>query len=1214
MLKPARRHAERALALVTALAVVLVGFANTPLAYAADTFEGRDLLYRKHVDAAHIDWEGDADNGHFVFKVIDGSTPRPADEVFVRLGPDADTRGIETSRTKVPYDPDMAFLGKPGDVVWSSPQQYLPGWSPVWAGFGASHNIPEKFYPESIELELVESGGPGDVEVFTLNNGKNPTRLFSSKDKEHARFPMPPGAHTHTNWAFTKPGRYDTKWRAHGKTSDGKEVVSDINTITWLVGEDKDLGIPEGTYKGAVILLSADNFDIGEPPAETPKNDAPEKVDPLAYNPTKNLPKCTHVSEGHLDLRAKIGSDGWLAAFMRQDLPNGKQVDHGSSSVVIEVPNAAKVNVGDDKRFADLAKIVGTGDKWELPEVQKAGVPWPGFSTEDLDYTDNKETSIIIESFKGPKGSSMALGHYDSLVNKYQVDLNSKRTNQVWRVNEPTHVHPSIVFSDPGFYRVEYTISYAKTTGKRGYDFYTVFYAVGDEAIANACERESEVAPAPEEPADPIQPNPAPEQPSEPAPADPVEEPAQPADPNEEPAPAEPSEEPAPADPAEEPAPAQPSEEPAPADPVEEPAPAEPAQPSDEQPAPAPAQPSKPSEPATPAPAKPVKPKADHLVLEKGHLDAFNVTVKDGKLHLVLKEDVTGHHVLRAPETVELHVKSAAKVDVPAGFPGAGKDRFFLPQTQDHRLLWPGWDTMSTANSGFAPGINLEFTEVSGPGQIFLFGTGFSGTTPLLKGGATELKSGSVREQAFPAHTHANWVFTKPGVYTVKVRAVGMKDGKQSVSNEAVYTWTVGDEFKGKGYANSTVKPAPAKPETGAPAQDAPKGDQGKGAPSQPGTPAGQAPQGGSAAKDDAPKGKKQHSAYAGSRDITGLIAGRGGNGKGSAPVAKSPMCTPTEVVREATKEEIARASRGEAPAAPAANSSVVRIAGSHTIPANSHVHPNWVFTKPGNYTVGIRQSATTSSGQRVTANATLRFSVGPNAQGVTDGHFDLGSQFQGGVLQAALKDDRSAPAKWVSPSSLTFALNDRAKATAPAGIEFIANQGETIYMVPSSQIPGVPWLGANTMHESLLSGTTGPVTWTLTSVSGPGNVAVFESGNFGKVVGQRWFGSSSGAAAKPAAAPKADAVADFKKRSQADAKVGELFMKDGKVMVKEMQGRTPEGKPCVLTSADRAKLPRTGGEPLAPLGVAVGLLIAGAGALTLRRRFRPQEGTTDES
>ena len=61
--------------------------------------------------------------------------------------------------------------------------------------------------------------------------------------------------------------------------------------------------------------------------------------------------------------------------------------------------------------------------------------------------------------------------------------------------------------------------------------------------------------------------------------------------------------------------------------------------------------------------------------------------------------------------------------------------------------------------------------------------------------------------------------------------------------------------------------------------------------------------------------------------------------------------------------------------------------------------------------------------------------------------------------------------------------------------------------MISSSQVPSVPWLGANTMHPSLLARTTGDVTWTLNGVSGPGSVAVFESGNFGSLVGARWFG-----------------------------------------------------------------------------------------------------------
>ncbi|MBV7411304.1 choice-of-anchor M domain-containing protein [Dermabacteraceae bacterium TAE3-ERU27] len=749
MLKPAQRHAERALALVTALAVVLVGFASAPLAYAADTFEGRDLLYRRHVDAAHISWEGDEKDGHFTVKVVDGSRPRPADEVFVRLGPDADTRGIETSRIKVPHRKDLAFLGKPGDVIWASPQDYIYGWSPVWAGFGASHDIPEKFFPESVKLELIASGGPGDVEVYNTNKGELADRLFSSKDKQFSIFPMEPGAHAHTNWAFTKPGRYDTKWRVHAKTREGKEVTSDVQTVTWLVGTDEELGIPAGTYKGARITTPAEQFDIGNPPAEEDSPNTPQPFDPLAFNPTKELPKCTHVSEGHLDLRTKMGDDGWLAAFMRQDLPGGKQVDHGSSSVVIEVPDKAKVKVGKDKRFAKLASAVGTGEKWELPEVQKAGIPWPGFSTEDLDYTNNKDTKVKLESFEGPAGASFALGHYDSLTGTYEVDLQSRDQNQVWRINEPTHVHPSLVFSHPGFYQVEYTISYEKTTGERNYDFYTVFYAVGSKAIANSCERENAETPVATSPAEPIQPNPAP---------------------------------------APEPAPV----EPTPATPVEEPA----------KPVTEPANPENPNEDSA----------TERLVFDHGHMDAFNVDVQDGKLRLTLKEDVTGSHVLRAPETVELHVKSAAKMDIPTGFPGEGKDRFFLPQTQDHNLLWPGWDTLSTGGTGFAPGIDIEFTEVSGPGQIFLFGTGFTGMTPLLKDGATELKTGAVREQTFPAHTHANWVFTKPGVYTVKVRAVGAKDGQREVSNEAVYTWTVGDEFRGKGYV------APAKPEEETPA------------------------------------------------------------------------------------------------------------------------------------------------------------------------------------------------------------------------------------------------------------------------------------------------------------------------------------------------------------------------------------------------------------
>ncbi|MDU0938446.1 MAG: choice-of-anchor M domain-containing protein, partial [Dermabacter sp.] len=114
---------------------------------------------------------------------------------------------------------------------------------------------------------------------------------------------------------------------------------------------------------------------------------------------------------------------------------------------------------------------------------------------------------------------------------------------------------------------------------------------------------------------------------------------------------------------------------------------------------------------------------AGRLVIESGHVDAFNVTAKGDALKLDLKEDVTGSHKTHAAEDVELHVKSAALTNVPKGWPGEGKG-YHLPLTQNHDLLWPGWDTLGVKGTGFDESIKLKFDKVEGPGAIHLFGQG----------------------------------------------------------------------------------------------------------------------------------------------------------------------------------------------------------------------------------------------------------------------------------------------------------------------------------------------------------------------------------------------------------------------------------------------------------------------------------------------------------
>lgn len=213
--------------------------------------------------------------------------------------------------------------------------------------------------------------------------------------------------------------------------------------------------------------------------------------------------------------------------------------------------------------------------------------------------------------------------------------------------------------------------------------------------------------------------------------------------------------------------------------------------------------------------------------LDQGHIDAFNVTADGGELTLDLKEDATGSHVRHAPEDVELVVGQDAYTERTAEIPEIGKAGYLLPQTQRAELIWPGWDTQGARDVG---AIDLEFVEVTGPGEVHLFQTGsFGSLDAVLEGGATRVESGAVIAQQEPAHVHANWLFTEPGTYQMRVVA----KGGGSSSNEATYTWVVGDgeaapaapaqATTSETSAKATASAAPAAPASKASTSSAPK-------------------------------------------------------------------------------------------------------------------------------------------------------------------------------------------------------------------------------------------------------------------------------------------------------------------------------------------------------------------------------------------------------
>lgn len=193
-----------------------------------------------------------------------------------------------------------------------------------------------------------------------------------------------------------------------------------------------------------------------------------------------------------------------------------------------------------------------------------------------------------------------------------------------------------------------------------------------------------------------------------------------------------------------------------------------------------------------PQPVAPVQECMPQVTLDHGHIDAFTVSAGGGLAVLQVLEDVTGHRVLREAETVLLKVKESAFAQIP-GLPG-GPAGYVLPLSQHPALIWPGWDTNRTAASGYTD-VSIHVTDVSGPGTVSLYTSqgAFGGWRPLLTHGGYALP-GTIREPT-PAHTHAQWVFEKQGIYVLTAHAVATNPatGASLTTQPHSYVFQVGE-------------------------------------------------------------------------------------------------------------------------------------------------------------------------------------------------------------------------------------------------------------------------------------------------------------------------------------------------------------------------------------------------------------------------------------
>ena len=567
--------------------------------------------------------------------------------------------------------------------------------------------------------------------------------------------------------------------------------------------------------------------------------------------------------------------------------------------------------------------------------------------------------------------------------------------------------------------------------------------------------------------------------------------------------------------------------------------------------------------------------------LDRGHADIFDLTSDaSGALTLRIKEDATGSGVMREPEQTLLAVNKSTLTQIPDSVSqatGAPAAAYLLGQSGDNQatVLWPGWDTLGVAAGGYnAARFHISYT---GPadGRIYAFTSSFTESMKAVTNdGSFDLAPGGDDiDQPYAAHKHVNWLFTRAGRYTLTVQASAWTPGNTGAANaqSAVHTYTIDVADEASCLAESAAAPSTDQ------AQPAPAPGVGPGSVSSTNNQAAQDQGvGGATGTPSAP------APSSGTTGTTGTTTGANPAPSSGAHITSGTTggerCVATRITREATEAEAATLA-------------------SNSAPAN-------------------------------TARTTLTVSVGDGASGnATDGHFDLGPAIENGTLVARVKDDRSQPAQWVDPSSLTFALGDAARITAPADLGFVATPGSSVWLIPSTQIAGVPWLGLNSQREEIVTGTTGPVQFTLDAVEGPGRVAVFNAGALGSGVGehvfdgpgtgytlganthahQNWVFTAPGTytlTITMRVTPNGAALAGSGFGSGGDLTATGATGPNGRPMVSQVVGRTASGKDCDLSLAT------TGADTIPLTVVSLTWALTGAacvwvGAIGRRRNLR---------
>lgn len=184
--------------------------------------------------------------------------------------------------------------------------------------------------------------------------------------------------------------------------------------------------------------------------------------------------------------------------------------------------------------------------------------------------------------------------------------------------------------------------------------------------------------------------------------------------------------------------------------------------------------------------------------LSAGHVD-IGPRLDADEWSLMVHDDSVVPSVWRSLDDAVIRVGDAAAQTVPDdpayAFLGVdpGTAVHVVPQVQASGVVWVGWNTQEpNVLAAIDRGVTLSLLGVQGPGAVAVYLQAGNLTAPDVLWQSSEPQAQPIWVEV-NTHTHANWVFTAPGVYLVQVEAsADLIDGRH-VAEVATLRFAIGD-------------------------------------------------------------------------------------------------------------------------------------------------------------------------------------------------------------------------------------------------------------------------------------------------------------------------------------------------------------------------------------------------------------------------------------